>query len=174
MDGDGSDETVLARGRALSSPLRMRILRICLHRGRTNKEIADALGLNPASTLHHVRTLVRTGFLLPQEPRAGKRGAKEIPYLASKLSLHTPVPNVASVLISTFLQEIEDLAPADIDVSRLGVKFNAEHQREMLDRFNALVEEYAQRPADDDGVPTSILFAHHLDRSASDEPTTGS
>ncbi|MDQ6754161.1 MAG: winged helix-turn-helix domain-containing protein [Actinomycetota bacterium] len=174
MDGDGSDETVLARGRALSSPLRMRILRICLHRSHTNKEIADLLGLNPASTLHHVRTLVRAGFLLPQEPRAGNRGAKEIPYLAGRMSLHTPVPNASSVLLSTFLQEIEGQAPGDIELSRLGIRLNAEHRREMLDRFNALVQEYAQRPADDDGVPTSILFAHHLDRSASDGAATGS
>ena len=54
-----------------------------LHEPRTNKEIAEALGLNPASVLHHVRTLVDTGFLIEQPVRRGPRGSRERPYLAS-------------------------------------------------------------------------------------------
>ena len=59
--------------RALASTLRLRIMRICLGAGSTNKEIAQILGRNPASILHHVRTLVRTGFLeqLQERPVAG-------------------------------------------------------------------------------------------------------
>ena len=49
--------------RALASTLRMRILRLCLDVSLTNKEIAARLDRDPASVLHHVRTLVRTGFL---------------------------------------------------------------------------------------------------------------
>lgn len=160
-----ADDTTVARGRALSSPLRLRILRLCLHQSRTNKEIADALGLNPATTLHHVRTLVQTGLLLAQEQRIGKRGAREIPYLASRLSWRAPVEDVAPILIDTFLQEIQGLEPADIQVWRLGIKLNPARQQEMLERFRALAEEYARGPADADGVPTSILFAHHVDRA---------
>lgn len=157
-------ETPLARNRALSSPLRLRILRFCLYQSRTNKEIADVLGMNPASTLHHVRTLVRTGFLLPQEPRQGNRGAREIPYLASGRSWGNTVENVAPVLIETFLQEIQGLEPAQIHVRRLGLKLNGGHIQTMLARFRALADEYARMPADDDGVPTSLLLVHHPDQ----------
>ena len=78
--------------RALASSLRLRILRICLGEGRTNKEIAGILGRDPASVLHHIRTLVRTGFLEPQEARRGARGAREIPYLATRKSWQLSAP----------------------------------------------------------------------------------
>src|SRR5690606_4715190 len=101
--GQPSPSEVEARARALSSPLRLRILRICLHRPRTNKEIAEALDVTPAASLHHVRTLVRTGLLAPQEARRGNRGAREIPYLATGASWNTPIEQVGEVLTATFL-----------------------------------------------------------------------
>ncbi|MBC3839336.1 winged helix-turn-helix transcriptional regulator [Streptacidiphilus sp. 4-A2] len=76
----------------MASSLRLRILRICLSEAHTNKEIARTLGRDPASVLHHTRILVRTGFLKAQEERRGARGAREIPYLATRKSwtLSTP------------------------------------------------------------------------------------
>ena len=50
------------RMRALSSPLRLRVLRLCAFESRTNKELAELLGVNPGTMLHHVRTLVQTGY----------------------------------------------------------------------------------------------------------------
>ncbi|WP_434993572.1 ArsR/SmtB family transcription factor [Arthrobacter sp. Ld5] len=161
-----SDEDLQARGRALSSPVRLRILRLCLHKPRTNKEIAEALGLNPATTLHHVRTLLTTGFLAAEEARTGNRGAKEIPYRATGLSWNTRVPNAAPVLVETFLQEIEGLEPSEIDVWRVGVRLNDEHRAEMMGRIRSVIEDYAHRAPDGDGTATSIMLAHHLDRTA--------
>ena len=80
MDDDAAQQ---ARSRALSSPLRMRILRFCLHEAHSNREIADEFDLNPGTSLHHVRTLLNAGFLVAEESRAGKRGATEIPYRAT-------------------------------------------------------------------------------------------
>ena len=54
------DEAIAARARALSSAVRWRVLRACLDEALTNKELADRLGVNPGSMLHHVRTLVAT------------------------------------------------------------------------------------------------------------------
>ena len=51
-----------AEARALASGVRLRILRLCWDEPRTNKEIAARLDRNPATVLHHVRTLVDTGF----------------------------------------------------------------------------------------------------------------
>lgn len=164
--GRDLDADAVAKGRALSSPVRLRILRLCLHQSRTNKEIAGLLGLNPASTLHHVRTLVRTGFLVAEERRKGRRGAVEVPYIASRKSWNTPVDNIAPILIETFLQETRDLPAEDIEVWRVGVKFNAARRDEMLAKLRAVVEEYLQLPADDDGEATSLMIAHHRDPTA--------
>ena len=159
-----SDEVVQARGRALSSPVRVRILRLCLHRERTNQEIAEALELNPATALHHVRTLLNTGFLSAGAPRTGNRGAKEIPYRATGLSWQTSLPDgTKAVLLETFRQEIEGLSPADIDVVRMGVCLNEENRSSMMAKLRAVFEEYAVRGPDADGTPTSLLLAHHLD-----------
>jgi DNA-binding transcriptional ArsR family regulator len=155
------DDDQSARARALASPLRMRILRICLHEAHTNKEIAAALDLNPGSTLHHVRTLVDTGFLKAEEPRRGRRGAREVPYLATRRSWTTRVSGISGVLIETFLQEIAPLAPDDVQVSRLGLKLNDAHREELERRFYDLLQEYAAIPADPDGAAISIMLAIH-------------
>lgn len=161
-----NDDEFQARGRALSSPLRLRILRLCLHKGRTNKEIAVAMELNPATALHHVRTLLSTGFLRAEEPRAGNRGAKEIPYRATGLSWRSSMPDAVPVLVETFLQEIVGLGPSEIDVWRLGIRLNEENRTEMMRRIREIFEEYASTDADEDGTATSIMLAHHRNRSA--------
>jgi predicted ArsR family transcriptional regulator len=158
---DADDAELERRARALASPLRMRILRLCLHEARTNKELADELGINAGTLLHHIRTLADTGFLAAQEPRRGARGAREVPYRATGRSWRSGGQNMSPVLVETFLQEIEGLAPERIHITRLGLKLNAANRREMLDRFAALFEEYKDRPADPDGEPLSLMFAEH-------------
>lgn len=158
-----SDKLVQSRARALSSPLRLRILRLCLHESRTNKEIADILDLNPATSLHHVRTLVSNGYLAAEEPRRGNRGAKEVPYRSTKQSWGTRIPDAAPMLVDTFLQEIAGLDPQEIQVIRLGLKLNEENQKELMSRLRAVIEDYAVRDPDPDGVATSLFLAHHLD-----------
>src|SRR5438128_441852 len=69
--------------RALANPLRLRILRLCIDRALTNKELAERLGKDPGTVLHHVRMLVDTGFLAAEPVRAGPRGALEKPYRAT-------------------------------------------------------------------------------------------
>src|SRR5213083_669880 len=66
--------------KALSNPLRLRILRLCLDEALTNKQLADRLEKDPATVLHHVRTLVNTGFLAVEGVRTGAKGALEKPY----------------------------------------------------------------------------------------------
>lgn len=161
------DEDLLARGRALSSPLRLRILRICLHEPRTNKEIADALGITPAACLHHVRTLAGAGFLEALEPRRGNRGAKEIPYRATGMSWHTPLDEArANLLLDTFLSEIEGMPPQEVLTTRLGLKLNTEHQLEFRRRLEELFDDFKDRGPDPDGTPISIFYAEHPDPQA--------
>ena len=55
-----------AEAKTLASSIRIRILRLCLDEALSNREIAEATGLNPATSLHHVRMLADTGFLEAQ------------------------------------------------------------------------------------------------------------
>jgi DNA-binding transcriptional ArsR family regulator len=156
-----TDTQLQARARALASPLRMRILRLSLHEARTNKELADELGVNPGTLLHHVRSLVANGFLRAEEPRRGARGAKEVPYRATGLSWTSGAPASGRMLVDTFLQEIEGLPVEELHIVRLGLKLNRGTRDEMMGRFVALFTEYKDRGPDDDGQPISLMLAEH-------------
>jgi DNA-binding transcriptional ArsR family regulator len=150
-----------AKARALSSPLRMRILRYCLHEARTNREIAERFDLNPGSSIHHVRTLLDTGFLVPEAPRTGRRGALEQPYRATGGSWRTPVPNIGPILVQILADEIVGVPEEELLTARLGLKINAEHERELRERLLAVLQEFKERGPDDDGRPVSVFVAEH-------------
>jgi len=152
-----------AKLRALSSPLRLRILRLCRFEARTNKELAELLGINPGTMLHHVRTLAQTGFLAAEPDRAGSRGSREVPYRATGLSWGASMPNGSPVLVETFLQQIEGLHPDDLDVTWLGLKMNAATKAELEERLYSLIAEFKDRPADPDGETYSLFTALHVD-----------
>ncbi len=161
-DSTAESESV-ARARALSSPLRMRILRLCAYDARTNKELAGLLETNPGTMLHHVRTLVRTGFLAPQTERSGSQGAREVPYLATGLSWSTPAPNQSIVLLETMRQQLEGVDPEDIGITWLGLRLNAEHFEELSRRLVELAVEFKERGPDPDGEAYSLVMVTHPD-----------
>lgn len=72
--------------RALSHPLRLRILSLCHGESLSNKELSERLHAQPATVLYHVRTLVRTGFLVAEADRPGPRGSRLRPYRATDKS----------------------------------------------------------------------------------------
>lgn len=159
------DPEAEARMKALSSPLRLRVLRLCAFESRTNKELAELLGVNPGTMLHHVRTLVSTGYLAAEPERAGAQGAREVPYRATGLSWRTSMPSGSTVLVETFLQQIEGLADEDLDTTWLGLKLNDEHKAELQQRLYDLAQEFKDRGPDDDGETYSLFFAFHPDHN---------
>ena len=174
----GSERRVWARrpadeaeAKAIASPLRLRILRLTLHEPRTNQEIAETLELNPATALHHVRTLVDTGFLIEQPVRRGPRGSRERPYLASGKSwyLDTGEPtHVAGrdLLLQTFLDEVVTLPPGALNTYRLGFRLRAEDRERLVGRFEELMQEVARLPSDPEGEPWSLFLGLHPDPTA--------
>ena len=155
-----------AEAKAIASPLRLRILRVALHEARTNKEIAETLDLNPATSLHHVRTLVETGFLVEQHPRRGARGSRERPYLASGKSWFLELGESGRVdgqdlLLQTFLGDVATLPPAVLDSARLGFRLSEADREAVLDRLHALLKEIATLPSDPEGQPWSIYVGVH-------------
>ncbi|HWR85800.1 MAG TPA: winged helix-turn-helix domain-containing protein [Rhodoglobus sp.] len=160
------DEEALAaaRARALSSPLRLRILRSCLHEGKTNKQLAGEFGINAGSMLHHVRALVSTGLLRAEEPRRGTRGAREVPYRATGISWGTFVPGVSTILVQTFLQEIDGLDPESLDVTRMGLKLTPEHREEFGRELRELIKRWHDRGPDGGGEAFSVFSVVHPER----------
>jgi DNA-binding MarR family transcriptional regulator len=154
--------------KALASSLRLRILRICLHEPHTNKEIAAILRRDPASTLHHVRTLVRTGFLEPQTERRGARGAREVPYRATRKSWKVSTPAQDRAMIDTFLEEVS-LVPADqVDSARLGLQLSDADMTEFRERLRELLDDFADRPDDLSQPAWSLFLSIHPDPNQPD------
>lgn len=170
-DAVRDDPELEARMRALSSPVRLRILRLCAFDARTNKELAELLGVNPGTMLHHVRTLVATGFLAAEDERSGAQGAREVPYRATGLSWRTPLLGGSRVLVETFLQQIEGLDPDEVDTTWLGLRLNAEHKQELKRRLHELAQEFTDRGPDADGESLSLFTALHADRNPQSSPT---
>jgi hypothetical protein len=149
--------------RALASSLRLRILRTCLHEPHTNKEIAQILGRDPASVLHHVRTLVRTGFLVAEEERRGTRGAREVPYRATGKSWRLSSPAQDRATLDTFLEEVALVPAEQVDSARLGLRLSPADWADFNAKLRALLDEFADRPTDPTAPAWSIFLAIHPD-----------
>ena len=161
-DDDASEAD--ADARALASTLRLRILRLCLDEPMTNRELAERLDRNPATVLHHVRTLADRGFLAAQPVRRGTRGSREVPYLATRKSWRTPgVPSSSRILIDTFLVEVALVDPSEVVATRLGLRLDDDGHRELTERLHAVFEDFESRPPTPGGVPYSLFFALHED-----------
>ncbi|MBM7810730.1 ArsR/SmtB family transcription factor [Saccharothrix algeriensis] len=148
-----------AEAAALASAVRLRIIRLTHDRALTNKEIAQRLGKDPATTLHHVRKLVAAGFLEPQPARTGNRGAREIPYRSTGLSWKIAAGHARETreaMVEAFLGEIAELAPGQLDQSRLVVRAD---RAELKRRLRSLLDELEAAPDDPGGERVAIYLA---------------
>ncbi len=156
-----------AEMRALGHGLRWRILRITLNKSMTNKQIAERLGRDPGTILHHVKVLVREGFLAPEGVRAGKRGAHEIPYRATgkswRIRLKPDAGNAAAILDAVREEVTEMGDDAAVTTLRLGVRLKPDDLAELKRRIVAIGAEFD--PLDDpSGEPIGLLAVVHRRR----------
>jgi hypothetical protein len=154
-----------AEARAVASAVRLRILRMCFSEALTNKELAERLGRNPASVLHHVRTLVDTGFLAPQPVRRGTRGSREVPYRATGKSWLMDIddrpPLERDPMLAAFLEEVAEVGEQHLQSSRLGLRLSPENLEEFRGRLHGLLDEYARRPEDPGAEHWSLYLGMH-------------
>lgn len=152
--------------RALANPLRLRILRLCLDEALTNKDIADRLGRDPGTTLHHVRLLVATGFLAGEEVRQGASGALEKPYRATRKSwiLDVTEPGTREdlnlAMVDAFRSELATRPDGVINMARLGVRLTPDNIAKLETRIDELVADFKERDSPD-GEPLGLFFAVH-------------
>jgi predicted ArsR family transcriptional regulator len=155
--------------RALAHPLRLRILRLCRDQAFTNKQLAERLGRDPGTVLHHVRTLVATGFLAADEVRQGDKGALEKPYRSTgkswTLSLDEAAVEAspAQAMLEAFLAELAEAGgpEAAAGFDRLALTLNKASLEELQTRVQAIFDEFVSRPPDQDGEAYGLLFAMH-------------
>jgi DNA-binding transcriptional ArsR family regulator len=160
-------EATPEEARAIASPLRLRILRLCLDAPLTNKQIAEALGRDPASVLYHVRRLVRTGFLVPEQERRGTRGAREVPYRATGKSWNMEIvderqgrANTAAV-VEAFIDDARRVGVKNVEAARLGLRLTPEEHEELKVRLSEVLQDFAERKSD--GDPWSLFVGVHRD-----------
>ncbi|WP_240372948.1 ArsR/SmtB family transcription factor [Brevibacterium zhoupengii] len=134
-----------AEAKALASSLRIRILRLCLDEALSNREIAEATDLNPATSLHHVRMLADTGFLEAQEARRGRRGAREVPYLATGKSWYIDVGDVTNPMIEAFTAEFTAAPYEERTMGRMAAMLTEDEVEEFRTRIAELFEEFKSR-----------------------------
>jgi DNA-binding MarR family transcriptional regulator len=166
-----------AEARVLASALRLRIIRLCLGQALTNKEIAQRLGRDPASVLHHVRRLVETGFLEALPLRRGSRGAREIPYRSTGKSWTLRIEDevdhqhTSDAMLHAFLDELADARGELANAIRLGLRLRPDDRTELIRRISEVLDEFTSRTAYDSdesdesaGEWWSVFVAVHRDR----------
>ena len=162
--------------KAMAHPLRLRALRLCLDQELTNKELAELLGKDPGTLLHHVRILVNAGFLEAGETRHGAHGALEKPYRATgkswTLNFEYPDeqdPGLSRPMLQAFLEELAEAGQGAMrNEARLGLTLGEDSLAEFERRLMALMDEFVERSPERGGTPYSLYFAmHRQDRPAS-------
>ena len=150
-----------AEARALASSVRLRILRLCYDAELTNRQLADRLGIDPGSALHHVRTLVDTGFLEALPERRGKRGARERPYRATGKSWSLDVQPTGAVTaagVGAFLAEVGEADPGEVRWTRAALSLHPDDLSALEAEIEALADRYVARRRED-GVPCAIFMS---------------
>lgn len=168
-------EPTPAQIKAVASPLRLRILRLCNDREWTNKELADRLERDPATMLHHLRLLVDAGLIEPVAVRQGKSGAYEKPYRSTGLSWHLRFDRAPEdedgerelAMLTAFRQELAEAGHDSIaELTRFHLHLGDDAVGRFVDRLMGLINDYL---VDDDarrqeGAPGygGVIALHRL------------
>ena len=152
-----------AEAATLASAVRLRIIRLTLHEPLTNAQIAARLHRDPATTLHHVRRLVRHGFLEALPPRPGPRGSTEIPYRGTRLSWSLGDaggdPSLAEAMLEAYLDEVTEVGVAALDQSRLAVRLDPAAAAALRSELAALLDRYSALPEPPGGEAVAVYLS---------------
>ena len=157
--------------KALAHPLRLRILRLCLHEELTNKQLADRLGSDPGTVFYHVRQLVGADLLRPAPVRTGPSGALEKPYRSNGVTwwldgpLGSEPADVRYAPVAAFQAELEEAGPDSVATyERFSLHLSAEDVVELDRRILAVLDEYVATDDERRGRPVhgGMFLLHRL------------
>ena len=159
----------VVEAKALSHPLRVRMLRLCGQYELTNKQLADRLGVDPGTAHYHVRQLVDAGFLEPAAVRTGESGALEKPYRSTGRSWWlSDAPSSSedgegSAPLEAFQQELAEAGPASIATyARFSLHLSPEDVAELDRRIVAVLDDYVETEDERSHLPVhgGIFLLH--------------
>lgn len=137
--------------KALSHPLRVRIVRLCGDHELTNKQLADRLGEDAGTVYYHVRQLVDAGFLEAAPVRTGESGALEKPYRSTKRSWWLSVESsdldsgAGPAPVEAFQQELAEAGPSSIATyARFSLHLSPEDVAELDRRIVAVIDSFVE------------------------------
>ena len=164
-----------AQIKAVANSLRLRILRLCIDREWTNKELADRLERDPATILHHIRLLVDAGLLEAVAVRQGASGAYEKPYRSTGQSWHLSFEAAVEdedergelAMLAAFRHELAEAGNDSIaELTRFYLHLDDDDRTAFIERFGALVNEYLtdDNAREQQGAPGygGIFVVHRL------------
>ncbi|MEV0564902.1 winged helix-turn-helix domain-containing protein [Dactylosporangium sp. NPDC050588] len=140
-------EATVREAKAMAHPLRLRILRLCLHQELTNKQLAERLNRDPGTVLYHVRQLTDAGLLEQGAVRTGESGALEKPYRSTGLSwwLSNPRPEQPLAPIEAFHEELSKAGPDSVRThARFALHLSADDIAAIDRRICGIIDEYLQ------------------------------
>ena len=164
------------QAKAVLNVTRLRILRLCNDREWTNAALAERLGRDPSTVLHHVRLLVEAGLLAAGQPRQTESGAFEKPYQSTGLSWRLVLDGVVDVgmgeepaQLAAFREEFAEAGyEAAVEMIRFQLHLDEAELNAFLDELQTLVERYVQSEPDraETGRPGYGMFivAHKMRR----------
>lgn len=157
--------------KALSDPLRTRILRILADREATNQQLADAVEEPQAKVLHHVRALLDAELIRLVDQRIRGGNVEKYYRANARLFGFRPSPEetapLAGAVFESLTQEIvasatlwPDSAP---NWEGRRARISPERLEEFNERLRSLIAEYWGEPGepveDDPDAPTIALIA---------------
>lgn len=172
-------EATALEAKALGNPLRLRILRLCAESELTNKQLADRLGRDPGTVLHHVRQLAEAGLLEQTSVRTGDSGALEKPYRSTGVSwwldgpLASEPPDAAFAPIEAFQEELREAGPGAVQTfERFALHLSQDDVAELDRRITAILDQYAETDHERTGQPllSGLFILHRLAGPAADNP----
>ena len=166
--------------RALTHPVRLRMLGILRTEGRTTATaLAQRLGLNTGATSYHLRQLAQHGFIVDDEERGNGRERwwqaahastrtdfEELTEPEDQEALDAYLQSVVVVYTQMLQQMIEERATLPDEwrnastLSDWRFRLNPEQALRLIDTVTDLIEEFEDLPPDDaDGVPYTVMFS---------------
>lgn len=162
--------TTAEQFKAISDPIRLRILNLVRHHPATAKQLADRLDATPGAIGHHIRVLEEAG-LVQVVARRITRGiiAKYYTRTARIFTYDIPqeitgeIPNNVRILTQVRDELAESSATVNEDAYGMTAfphaRLSPERIQAYMNRLEALLNDFLQEPSDPDGQIYSLCLS---------------
>jgi DNA-binding transcriptional ArsR family regulator len=166
-----SSPRLTAVHRALADPLRIRLFELLAGRPQSAKELAGQVGMRPDRLYHHLSQLEEGKLIEVAEYRRLPGGKVERVYAPA--AIEPPGDDASPADVALLLNAALETTRADVNAAALAqeagedrrvglgrtvVRLNEQHLEELKAGIESLLATARAHP-DDDGVPTTVLWA---------------